>query len=74
MAADIVWNFFNNNTHRVLWDGKIGNLYEHPSSKIIGLPTLTEEQIDEMDDDNSPEDVVTFYIEEMQKKFLGFDL
>ena len=66
--------FFNNGEHRLLWDGSIGNLYYHPNSVIIRVPTLSEEQIDEMDDDDSPDDVVTFYIEEMQKKFLGFDL
>jgi len=65
--------FFDTGEHRLLWDGSIGNLYYHPNSEIIRVPTLSEEQIDEMDDNNSPEDIVTFYIEEMRERFLGID-
>jgi hypothetical protein len=56
--------FFPDGTHRVLWDNQIGNLYVS-AGYIVGIPQLSEEQLSEVDDDNTIEDVAEFYRSEL---------
>lgn len=54
--------FFQDGTHRVLWDNQIGNLYASPGV-IVGIPQLSESQLEEVDEDNGEpiEEVIKFY-------------
>lgn len=65
--------FFNDGSHRVLWDNAIGNRYEHPNSEIVRVPQLTAEQVAEQDDEAGVtlQDVIKFYQDELASEFLG---
>lgn len=41
---------FNDGTWRVLWDNSIGNLYMHPTSMIVSLPQLSDEDLNDSPD------------------------
>lgn len=63
--------FFEDGSHRVLWDGQIGNLYQS-AGEIVGIPQLTESQVSEADEDAGEglAEVAKFYRDELAADFL----
>lgn len=63
--------FFEDGSHRLLWDNQIGNLYQSPG-EIVSVPQLTEEQVAECDEEagEGMEEVVKFYRDELAEEFL----
>lgn len=64
--------FFNDGSHRLLWDGQIGNLYKS-AGEIVAVPQLNQEEVNEADEDNgiSLRDVAEFYRDELAEQFLS---
>lgn len=64
--------FFVDGSYRLLWDNQIGNGYEHPTSEIISVPQLSQEQVSECDEDNGEgmREVIRFYQDELAEEFL----
>lgn len=64
--------FFEDGSHRVLWDGQIGNLYES-AGEIIPVPQLSQEEVMEADEENgiTLHDVAEFYRDELAERFLS---
>lgn len=62
---------FPDDTHRVLWNGQIGNRYESPG-EIIRIPQLSESEVAEADEENglSLRDVAAFYQDELAAQLL----
>jgi len=65
--------FFEDGSHRLLWDNQIGNLYEHPTSEIVAVPQLSAEQVAECDEDagEGMREVAKFYRDELAEEFLS---
>jgi len=61
--------FFNDGSHRLLWDNQIGNKY-HSAGEIVSVPQLSQEQVSEANDDDLAE-VVEFYRDELAEQFLS---
>lgn len=66
--------FFEDGSHRVMWNGQIGNLYES-AGEIVPVPQLSQEEVLEADEDNglTLRDVVEFYRDELVNRFLSED-
>ena len=64
--------FFADGSHRVLWNGQIGNLYES-AGEIVPVPQLSQDEVMEADEDNglTLRDVVEFYRDELVERFLS---
>jgi len=60
---------FADGTWRVLWDNQIGNAYMS-SGMIVAIPQLTQEQVNEVDEDNPLELVAEFYRDELAEEIL----
>jgi hypothetical protein len=63
--------FFEDGSHRLLWNGQIGNLYQSPG-EIIPVPQLSTEQVAECDEEagEGMAEVVKFYRDELVEEFL----
>ena len=66
--------FFEDGSHRVLFNGEIGNLYKS-TGEMVPVPQLSEEQVLEADDDNHEglDEIVKFYRDELAEQFLSED-
>lgn len=64
--------FFDDGSHRLLWDGQIGNLYQS-AGEIVPVPQLSQEEVNEADDDAgiTLRDVAEFYRDELAEQFLS---
>jgi hypothetical protein len=66
--------FFEDGSHRILWNGQIGNRY-HSAGEIIPVPQLSQEQVNEADEDAGEglREVAKFYQDELAEQFLSED-
>ena len=64
--------FFNDGSHRVLWNNQIGNRYES-AGEIVPVPQLSESECAEADEDDglTLNDVAEFYRDELAERFLS---
>jgi hypothetical protein len=60
--------FSDSGTHEIILTE---NLWNTSDKEICMIPLLTNEQIDEMTEENTPEDIVTKYLPELTERFLG---
>jgi len=60
--------FSDNGTHEIILTE---NLWNANDKEVYMIPLLTNEQIDEMTEENTPEDIVTKYLSELTERFLG---
>ncbi len=61
--------FFNDGSHRVLWDNQIGNLYK-TAGEIVRIPQLSQEEVSEGED---MREIAEFYHDELAEQFLSDD-